>query len=102
MSSSPFRAGVPVLDRIPMQTGRWIIRAATREQFARMIRRAADMLTEDLTIYVFEIGYRPDRPVPVSRYFADVIISDTGYCPPGYRATAGRRKALMIYDDFGG
>lgn len=74
MTISPFKCGLPVVDRIPQQDCHVILRSHTLQDAMRKVRRLQEGLTVKDMIKVYPIGLRPDKPVPVSAFFAEIEI----------------------------
>ena len=101
MSSSPFALGIPVVDHLPLTDGSYVLRADTRDQLYKRIARYQEMITPEDRIIVSDIGYRPDRPVPVRKFFAEVRViigpSELRYDHYMWHVFPGKRRARMIY-----
>ena len=78
MSSRPFQLGIPIVDSLPYEDGTYILRTRNQEDVLSEINRLRKNLTKNDLIKVYYIGYCPDNPIPVSRYFTEVRI-DIGY-----------------------
>lgn len=78
MSSTPFCLGLPVVDDLPAESGSYVLRAKDQKELAEKIRNLQDRLTVKDLIKIYFIGYRPDSPVPVSRYFAEIHLKICG------------------------
>lgn len=97
---------LPIVDRLPTVSCEVILRSKSREDMEREIRRLQSILSRDDLILTYEIGLRPDRPVPVARHFAEVKIrirgaSDadvTESISPWWWVTTGKKKATMMID----
>ena len=74
MTSSPFKSGLPVVDRIPQQDCHVILRSHTLQDMQRKVRRLQEGLTVKDMIKVYPIGQRPDKPVPVSAFFTEIEV----------------------------
>ena len=74
MSSTPFYLGLPVVDELPTQSGKYVLRARDEQDLSRKVQKLQSVLTKDDLIKIYYIGYRPDRPIPVSRYFAEIYV----------------------------
>ena len=102
MSSTPFCLGVPVVDRLPLTEGCYVLRADTSEQLFKRVRRYQQMITPEDEILVREIGYRPDHPVPLRKFFAEVIVKIGPHERNGislffWHSFPGKCKGKMIY-----
>ena len=101
MSSGPFSLGLPVTDRLPAMSGEWVLRSDSREQMLRKIRRMQEMLTPRDLIMVHDIGYRPDKPVPLRKFFAEVRIymgdPDRHFNVWWWAGYRGKRKSVIVY-----
>ena len=97
---------LPIVDRLPTVSCEVILRSKSRKDMEREISRLQNILSRDDLILVYEIGLRPDKPVPVARHFAEVQIrirgaSDadiTESISPWWAITTGRKKATMMID----
>lgn len=78
MSSTPFCLGLPVVDDLPSESGSYVLRTKDQKELAEKIRNLQDRLTVKDLIKIYFIGFRPDVPVPVSRYFAEICIEIGG------------------------
>ena len=78
MSSAPFSLGLPVVDSIPNVEGTYILRSKSRRDTMREIERLRQNLSTKDLISVYWIGNRPDKPIPVSRFFAEVWVDIGG------------------------
>lgn len=74
MSSTPFDLGLPVVDSVPPERGRYVLRAKDETDLSRKIQALQYTLSKNDLIRIHFIGYRPDKPVPVSRFFAEVWV----------------------------
>ena len=74
MSSCPFRLGLPVVDK-PEYTDmkEWfVLRAIDDADMRRKLKEFQKDIPKSVDALVYIIGYRPDKPVPVTRYFAEI------------------------------
>ena len=78
MSSTPFCLGIPVVDDLPVEPGAYVLRTRTKHDVGTKIRDLQDRLSIHDLIKIYLIGYRPDKPIPVSRYFAEIHIDIDG------------------------
>lgn len=74
MSSMPFCLGIPVVDELPPQNGQYVLRSRNEQDLSHKVQKFQSVLTKDDLIKIYCIGYRPDRPIPVSRYFAEIYV----------------------------
>jgi hypothetical protein len=74
MSSVPFSLGVPVVDSLPNSDGTYILRSKSHKDAIQEIGRLRQNLTTKDRISAYWIGNRPDKPIPVSRYFVEVRV----------------------------
>ena len=74
MSSTPFCLDAPVVDSIPNSDGSYVLRSKSRKDAMNEIKRLRQSLSTKDRISVYWIGNRPDKPIPVSRYFAEVRV----------------------------
>ena len=75
MSSKPFKMGLKIIDK-PWQgyPSHFILRAASKEDAERKIREITVREPRSAEIHVEHMGFRPDRPVPVAKYFCEITI----------------------------
>lgn len=78
MSSTPFCLGVPVVDSLPNSDGTYILRSKSRRDAIKEIERLRQNLSTKDCVSVYWIGNRPDKPIPVSRYFTEVRVEIGG------------------------
>ena len=100
MSSMPFKLGLPVVDKLPLISGHYVLRAKDRQHMYKIIRATQAALDDTATILVYEIEYRPDHPVPVRTWFAEVkIVMDPVEEKDVFlwKPYPGKTKATMIY-----
>lgn len=74
MSSCPFDLGLPVVDE-PKYAGlkEWLVlRAIDEADMMNKLRILQKDIPESVDALIYVIGYRPDKPVPVTRYFAEI------------------------------
>lgn len=74
MSNTPFDLGLPVVDSVPPERGRYVLRAKDETDLSRKIQTLQNALSKNDLIRIYFIGYRPDRPFPVSRFFAEIRV----------------------------
>lgn len=74
MSSTPFNLGLPVVDSVPPEGGEYVLRAKDKSDLSRKIQTLQITLSKNDLIKIYFIGYRPDRPIPVSRFFAEISV----------------------------
>ena len=74
MSSAPFCLGIPVVDSLEACDGSVVLRSRNKDSAIAELVRVRKELTQYDEIKIYFIGYRPDYPVPVSRYFTEVKI----------------------------
>ena len=74
MSSTPFCLGIPVVDNVPAEKGSYVLRAKDESELSRKINVLQGQLSKNDLIKIYYIGYRPDCPIPVSRFFAEVYV----------------------------
>lgn len=76
MSSKPFKMGLKIIDKPWMGYPRhFILRAVSKEDAERKIREITAREPRSAEIHVEHMGFRPDRPVPVARYFCEINIT---------------------------
>lgn len=76
MSSMPFCLGIPVVDELKSVTEETnvILRAKNREEAWHKIRALQNKMSVKDLICVYEIGVRPDSPIPVAMHFSEIAI----------------------------
>ena len=74
MSSTPFNLGLPVVDSVPPEGGEYVLRAKDESDLSRKIQNLQNTISKNDLIKIYFIGYRPDRPIPVSRFFAEISV----------------------------
>ena len=74
MSSTPFNLGIPVVDSIPPEGGKYVLRAKDEADLSLKIQTLQNALSKNDLIRIYYIGYRPDRPIPVNRFFAEISV----------------------------
>lgn len=75
MSSAPFCLGIPVVDSLEACDGSVVLRSRNKDLAIAELVRIRKELTPYDEMKIYYIGYRPDYPVPVSRYFTEVEIN---------------------------
>lgn len=75
MSSAPFCLGIPVVDSLEACDGSVVLRSRNKDSAIAELVRVRKELTRYDEMKIYYIGYRPDHPVPVSRYFTEVQIN---------------------------
>ena len=74
MSSTPFCLGIPVVNEVPLQEGAYVLRAKNEAGLSQAIQKLQKNLSKKDLIKIYIIGYRPDCPIPVGRYFAEIHV----------------------------
>ncbi len=75
MSSLPFKLGVPVIKNLLYSfPDHFVLKSDSKEESDRKLWNLKRKLPAGATVTVKEIGFRPDHPVPVAKYFCEVII----------------------------
>ena len=81
MSSKPFWPGMPqVVDDFvydPPFEGcefHFIMRGKDEEDTVRRLKLTLRSVPQDMEMLIHHIGMRPDKPVPVARYFIEALI----------------------------
>ena len=74
MSSTPFNLGLPVVDSVPPEGGKYVLKAKDEADLSRKIQTLQNELSKNDLIRIYFVGYRPDRPIPVSRFFAEISV----------------------------
>ena len=74
MSSTPFNLGIPVVDIVPPEGGEYVLKAKDEADLSLKIQTLQNALSKNDLIMIYFIGYRPDRPIPVNRFFAEISV----------------------------
>ena len=74
MSSVPFCLGVLVVDDIPAESGTYVLRTRSYHDLAVKVNDLQNRLSKCDLIKLYIIGYRPDKPIPVGRFFTEVEV----------------------------
>ena len=74
MSSTPFCLGIPVVNEVPLQEGSYVVRTKNEAELSQVIQNLQKNLSKKDLIKIYRIGYRPDYPIHVGRYFAEIHI----------------------------
>ena len=74
MSSKPFRLGIPVVDTLLLETGNYVLRTRDYKSAMKELKRIRKLLTTKDLILAYFIGFSPDYPIPVGRYFTEVSV----------------------------
>lgn len=81
MSSQPFWPGMPqVVDDFvydpPFEGSEihFIMRGKDEDDTIRRLKLTLRSVPQDMEMLIHHIGMRPDKPVPVARYFIEVLI----------------------------
>lgn len=81
MSSTPFWPGMPqVVDSFvydpPFEGAliHFIMRGKDEEDAIRRLKLTLRSVPQDMEMLIHHIGMRPDKPVPVARYFIEALI----------------------------
>ena len=74
MSSTPFCLGLPVVNDIPLQGGSYVLRTKNEAELSQAIQKLQKNLSKNDLIKIYYIGYRPDHPIPVGRFFAEIYV----------------------------
>lgn len=78
MSSSQLMYGQPILD-IPEFNGidhPYVLRAKDEKEMKQKLEELRTIVPESVDVVTYPVGYKPDRPVPVARFFTTVIFHD--------------------------
>lgn len=70
--------GWPILD-IPEFKGAdhpYVLRAKDEKEMRQKLDELQTIVPESVDVITFPVGYKPDKPVPVSRYFVTVEFCD--------------------------
>lgn len=79
MSSGPYRLGLKVITRLVRDMPKdFVIEAKTRNECYRMLKVYARSLPASQELLCYDIGLRPDKDVPVARYFVEVHKANRG------------------------
>ena len=75
MSSTPFCLGLPVVDDLEPKNGSVVLRSKDEQELLMKLQKVLNELTQNDVVRMHPIGYRPNVPIPTTRYFAEVQIS---------------------------
>lgn len=90
MSSTPFQLGLKVVDDFkydpPFEGARiaFVMRGKDEKDTVAKLIKILDDVPEDMIMLIYHIGLRPDKPVPVPRYFIEVEIDLKEWHPRPY------------------
>lgn len=71
---TPFCLGLPVVDSIPHESGSYVVRSKNKAELSDKIQRLQADLSKNDLIKIYIIGFRPDYPIPVGRFFAEIYV----------------------------
>lgn len=80
MSSTPFQLGLKVVDDFkydpPFEGAKisFIMRGKDEKDATAKLKKILDDVPNNMEMLIYHIGFRPDKPVPVARYFIEVEI----------------------------
>lgn len=80
MSSIPFRCGIKVVDDFryrPTFEGAeisFIMRGKDEADAIRKLKLTLRSVPQDMEMVIHHFGFRPDKPIPVARYFIEARI----------------------------
>lgn len=100
MSSTPFQLAVPVVDSFAYDSASgeavaFIMRGKDEMDCLRKLDKVLDNVPETMEMLTYHIGYRPDKPIPVARYFVEARIEGkdrNGYALFWHGCWSGRKK----------
>ena len=70
--------GLPIVDELSPNDTSVVLRSKDREDAWDKIRELQKQMSERDLIQVYEIGQRPDKPVPVPKHFCEISIRPGG------------------------
>ena len=85
MSSIPFRCGIKVVDDFvydpPFEGAeiRFIMRGRDEADAIRRLKLTLRSVPQDMEMVIHHFGFRPDKPVPVARYFIEALIRNPNH-----------------------
>ncbi len=79
MSSMPFQLGLKVVDDFKYDSPfdeaiSFIMRGKDEKDVIAKLIKILDDVPDDMEMLIYHIGMRPDKPIPISRYFVEVKI----------------------------
>lgn len=66
---------LPILDSLESDLpDNFVFRARNEEMAYEKLYKMLDRIPKSKDVAIYEIGYRPDRPIPVTRFFVEIQI----------------------------
>ena len=102
MSSTPFQLGLKVVDDFkynpPFEGAEisFIMRGKDEKDAVAKLIKILDDVPDNMEMLIYHIGFRPDKPIPVARYFieAEIVCKDRrGFSFFWHGVWSGRKKA---------
>ena len=102
MSSTPFQLGLKVVDNFkydpPFNGAKisFIIRGKDEKDTVAKLIKILDDVPDNMEMLIYHIGFRPDKPISVARYFieAEIVRRDrSGFSLFWHGRWNGRKKA---------
>lgn len=102
MSSTPFQLGIKVFDDFkyePQFEGAkvsFIMRGKDEKETVAKLIKILDDIPDNMEMLIYHIGFRPDKPIPVARYFIEAEVECKerhGFSFFWHDGWSGRKKA---------
>lgn len=102
MSSAPFQFGLKIVDDFkydpPFDGAKisFIMRGKDEKDTVAKLIKILDDVPENMEMQIHHIGFRPDKPIPVARYFIEAEIERKdrhGFSFFWHGGWSGRKKA---------
>lgn len=80
MSSTPFQLGLKIVDDFkydpPFDGAKisFVMRGKDEKDTVAKLTKILDDVPDNMEMLIYHIGFRPDKPVPVTRYFIEAEI----------------------------
>jgi hypothetical protein len=105
MSSAPFQLGLKVVDDFkynpPFEGAEisFVMRGKDEKDTVTKLIKILDDVPDNMKMLIYHIGFRPDKPTPVARYFIEVEIDRKdrhGFPFFWHGGWSGRKKAEEV------
>lgn len=105
MSSTPFQLGLKVVDDFKYEPPfdgaeiSFIMRGENEKDVVAKLIKILDDVPDNMEMLIYHIGFRPDKPIPVSRYFIEAEIERKdrhGFSLFWHGRWSGRKKAEEV------
>lgn len=80
MSSTPFQLGLKIVDDfkydLPFDGAKisFVMRGRDKKDAVAKLIKILDDVPDSMEMLIYHIGFRPDKPIPVARYFIEAEI----------------------------